>query len=313
MTEMETVCEVSVSNGIATLTFGSTRSGSTSWPNSLPTSLLERMAQRLRELNQDPRVRVIILKPKGERFFCTGANVDEMLERAAEGDEAFFGGFAPVYAQWAGSPKQTIAVVSGGCFGGGLGLARGAKWVIGVERVTTFRLSELDLGILPAVVSMPLRMRLHDKVFLAMALDREVKDAAWAMKVGLLTHCVSPEALEDTVAELAAQLAAEPPQLPELGEPDITNLSSGFDDEFVVQLLEGDLPETADIIEQLPEVEGAEINPEAVAELLDIVRKPTGTDDILSQMQALAQITGRCSRSEQTQRWIKRMQAKRKK
>ena len=47
--------------------------------NSLPGSILQKLASSINELGQDKKVKVIVLKSQGEKAFCAGASFDELI------------------------------------------------------------------------------------------------------------------------------------------------------------------------------------------------------------------------------------------
>jgi enoyl-CoA hydratase/carnithine racemase len=81
------------------------------------------LRRRLGELADDASVRVVVLEGAGP-VFCAGADTREFAEQTAElirGRWTRLG--QQVFAELAGLPQTTVAVVTGGAFGGGLELA----------------------------------------------------------------------------------------------------------------------------------------------------------------------------------------------
>ena len=60
--------------------------------NSLPSRVLNDLAQAITRAGQDEATKVIILKSEGDRTFCAGASFDELLtiETKEQGLEFFF-------------------------------------------------------------------------------------------------------------------------------------------------------------------------------------------------------------------------------
>ncbi|HET9279789.1 MAG TPA: enoyl-CoA hydratase/isomerase family protein, partial [Flavitalea sp.] len=78
-------------NGITTIEFHHPQS------NSLPSRILEELAQEIHFVAHDDDTRVVILRSSGEKTFCAGASFDELaaIKTKDEGLQ-FFSGFANV-------------------------------------------------------------------------------------------------------------------------------------------------------------------------------------------------------------------------
>ncbi|MFJ1435366.1 enoyl-CoA hydratase/isomerase family protein [Capnocytophaga canimorsus] len=169
-----------IENKVATIEFGHPNA------NSFPLELLERLAQELNVLSNNPEVAIILLKSEGDRAFCAGASFDELLaiETEAEGNR-FFNGFANLFLAMRECKKLIIGRVQGKAVGGGVGLIAACDYVFAVE-VATIRLSELSLGIGPFVIA-PVILRKTGQAALNelfMAPD-QWKNAYWAQQKGL--------------------------------------------------------------------------------------------------------------------------------
>jgi enoyl-CoA hydratase/carnithine racemase len=93
------------------------------------------------------RTRVVIIRSAHPRFFCAGADLDEMKEATPEDARNLLS--QAVFTEIARSPAVTIAVVDGPAIAGGCELALACDLrVIGAGAV--FRLPETSLGIIPA-------------------------------------------------------------------------------------------------------------------------------------------------------------------
>src|ERR1700752_1392210 len=65
--------------------------------NSLPSDLLARLTEDIKNAGADANVRVIVIKSEGDRTFCAGASFDELLRiKNKMAGAQFFSGFAPV-------------------------------------------------------------------------------------------------------------------------------------------------------------------------------------------------------------------------
>ena len=122
-------------------THRSTRSRSPGWFE---------LARIVRELGEDPAVRVVVLRAEG-RGFNAGVDIKEM--QATEGFDALIGANRGCYAAFAAVYEcavPVIAAVNGFCLGGGIGLVGNADIVIVASDDATFGLPEVDRGALGA-------------------------------------------------------------------------------------------------------------------------------------------------------------------
>ena len=63
-----------IKNNIAEITFGTPKS------NSLPSEILEKLAQTILDEASKKEVQIILLKSEGDKAFCAGASFDELLK-----------------------------------------------------------------------------------------------------------------------------------------------------------------------------------------------------------------------------------------
>src|SRR6476469_10144842 len=80
------------------------------------------LATMVRELGEDPNVRVVVLRAEG-RGFNAGVDIKEM--QATEGHDALIGANRGCFAAFAAvydCKVPVVAAVNGFCFGGGIGL-----------------------------------------------------------------------------------------------------------------------------------------------------------------------------------------------
>ena len=104
-----------------------------------------------------------------------------------------------------GLPKPTVALVQGPAYGGGVGLVSACDIALAAERAS-FALTEVRLGLIPAVIS-PFVVRAigesHSRRFM---LTGERFDAETALRIGLVHEVVPAEALEARGAEVVEML-----------------------------------------------------------------------------------------------------------
>lgn len=175
--------------------------------------------QRFAELNADLSVRAIILTGAGTAF-CSGGNVAEMRDRTG-----MFGGTpeAITAAYQAGIQRipyafQTlqvpiIAAINGPAIGAGNDLACMCDLRV-ASSTARFAESFVKVGIVPGDGGCWLLPRVVGWSHAAeMALTGDAIDAEHALRIGLVSQVVAPDALMEAALHLAQRVAANPPHV----------------------------------------------------------------------------------------------------
>ena len=204
--------ELVVLDGIATITFSHPQS------NSLPGTVLRKLADTIIEAGNNVEIKVIILKSLGDKTFCAGASFDELIaiENVEKGKE-FFSGFAHVINAIRTIPKFVIVRVQGKAVGGGVGLACAADYTLAINTASV-KLSELAIGIGPFVVGPAVERKIGTAAFSDLAINATGwKDANWAKEKGMYAETfASIEELDNAVRSLAKTLSQSNPEAMEL-------------------------------------------------------------------------------------------------
>lgn len=167
----------------------------------------------LRELDDDPEVRVIIVTGDGEKAFISGADIAEFeSHRGSESArEAYNEAVEVGYRAMAAPLTPTIAAIRGICFGGGVGLALACHIRICSEDARfCVPAARLGLGYTYAGIK-----RVVDVVGPAYAAEimatARVFNAGEALQMGAVNRVVPAVALDAAAAETAGQIAASAP------------------------------------------------------------------------------------------------------
>ena len=107
-------------------------------------------------------------------------------------------------------PCPTIAAVNGAVRAGGIGLMASCDLVV-VDRSVNFALTEVRLGILPAVISPYVVAAIGERAARRYLLTAERFDAVEAHRLGLVHAVVEPDALEATGTALLDALGQAGP------------------------------------------------------------------------------------------------------
>ena len=180
--------------------------------NAFDDALIAELTAALEALAEDSSVRALVLAAEGKSF-SAGADLGWMQRMAGYGDEenlADARALARLMATLDALPKPTLALVQGAAYGGGVGLVACCDIVVAAERAS-FCLSEVMLGLIPAVISPYVIGKIGASAARRYFLTAERFDAQRALVLGLVHEVVAPEALEATGASILGALSAGGP------------------------------------------------------------------------------------------------------
>lgn len=208
--------------------------------NALGREMVGALRAGLERACADDTVRVIVIAG-ADPVFCAGANINEYKTVADREQIIEEGGALYDLADYmARCEKPIIGRVQRAAFGGAIGLVASCDMVVAAED-TRFSLSEVRLGIVPAVISQALLTSVGPRHARELLLRAEPFDATTALRVGLIQAVVPADQLDDIIGEWCVQLrAGAPGALASAKElfHDLThgNLTSGERRERIVQL-----------------------------------------------------------------------------
>ncbi|HEY9217470.1 MAG TPA: enoyl-CoA hydratase-related protein, partial [Phenylobacterium sp.] len=160
--------------------------------NAFDAELIAAMAQAFETLNGAEHVRVVFLRGAGGTF-SAGADLDWMRAAAdqteAENREDAMQMARMFKALW-DVPALTCALIEGGAFGGGAGVAAACDIAIATEDAR-FSFSEVRLGLIPAVISPYVVAAIGPRNARALFATGQVFSAHYAARIGLITEAVA--------------------------------------------------------------------------------------------------------------------------
>jgi len=174
--------------------------------NALDSAPLEAFFSALPELGADDGLRALVLSTTSPRAFCAGADTQEALSR--EAGVARMRAFGDLYAALAAVPVPSVCVCVGNTLGAGAELAAGADLRVGGENLLLGWVgARLGVPVGPArLVGLVGLARAKELIYTGRRLDADAADA-----LGLLTRRAPAEQAEAVALELAAAVAALPP------------------------------------------------------------------------------------------------------
>jgi enoyl-CoA hydratase/carnithine racemase len=195
-------------NGIGWLTFNNPARR-----NAMSLEMWQATGIVLDDFENDPDVRVIVMRGAGGKAFVAGADISQFEDQRKNAEQA------AVYAsisegaknRMASLNKPLIAMIQGFCIGGGLGVATTADIRIASED-SFFGIPAAKLGLAYAFESLNKLVGLVGPAFAKEILFTGRRlDASEALRIGLVNRVVPVDHLESTVSELAQEIAANAP------------------------------------------------------------------------------------------------------
>lgn len=180
--------------------------------NALSAELLGELVQTLHALAHDDAVRVVVLGGNGPSF-CAGADLGAMKASANASFEENLADaerLGHLFAGLADFPKPVVGRVHGNVFGGGIGLVSACDIPVASDDAV-FALTEVRLGIVPALISPYVRRRIGDHHARELMMTGERFGASRALQIGLVQHVVKSSELDDKVDERVQALLAGGP------------------------------------------------------------------------------------------------------
>ncbi len=166
--------------------------------NAFDADLISAMEEAFRTLQGAEGVRVVFVRGAGG-MFSAGADLEWMRAAAdrSEGDNREDAlAMAVMLKQLWDMPALTVALIEGGAFGGGAGVAAACDLAIATADAS-FSFSEVRLGLIPATISPYVVQAIGPRAARGLFATGRVFDAAYAEKIGLLTEVVADAAALD--------------------------------------------------------------------------------------------------------------------
>ncbi len=181
--------------------------------NALDADMGEQLIATLKKLEANPKVRAVVIMGQGESF-CAGADIGLMRKSATFSKKQNYEtalAQAAIFHTLYAMQKPTIARVHGAVRGGGVGIVAACDIAIG-SRDTTFRLSEVRLGIAPVMISPYVVAAIGERQARRYFLTGETFDASEAYRIGLLHDIVEIGELNARIGNVLAELYCGGPQ-----------------------------------------------------------------------------------------------------
>ncbi|MDB5494778.1 MAG: enoyl-CoA hydratase/isomerase family protein [Phenylobacterium sp.] len=178
--------------------------------NAFDADLISAMDEAFETLRGAEGVRVVFLRGAGGTF-SAGADLAwmrEAVEQTEADNRADAHAMAVMMKRLWDLPALTVALIEGGAFGGGAGLAAICDLAVATEDAK-FAFSEVRLGLIPAVISPYVVAAVGLRAARQLFATARVFDAAYAERIGLITEVVTDAAgLTAAHDRIAAEIMA---------------------------------------------------------------------------------------------------------
>jgi len=175
--------------------------------NAFDAALVQRLTEVLIELKSLQDVRVVVLTGAGSAF-SAGADINWMRAMAGCSEEENFEDalhLADLMALLNAMPLPTVACVNGHAYGGGVGLLACCDIVL-ASNEARFALSEVRLGLVPAVISPYVVAAIGARNARRLFLSGEAMNAKLARRVGLVHEIAKPNKLDAALEDQLGML-----------------------------------------------------------------------------------------------------------
>ena len=218
--------------------------------NAYDAGLINGVLAAMDELGSKPNLRVVVLKGNGKHFQA-GADlkwINGVRPKSADENEAVSRATFEAVQRLNTLPIPTVALVQGGCFGGGTGVISACDVVIAADNAL-FSITEVRWGLTAAIIIPQLCDAIGVRQVRRYALTGERFGAEEARRIGLVHEVVALAELEAAGAKVVEQLLGNGPEA--LAETKALAMESSFggmgvDDEAYARLVTDALGAAAD-------------------------------------------------------------------
>ncbi len=216
-------------NGVATITMNRPEVG-----NAFNAELISELIDALKQLSGE-ETRLLQLRGSGKHFSAGGdlnwmKNAIHLSEQENYDDARTLSELLYTLNHF---PAPTMAVVQGAAFGGAIGLICACDIAVGADN-TRFSLSEVRIGLIPAVISAYVVQAIGTRQARRYFLSAEVFSGEKALELELLHELVPESELDTKADELTQQLLGNAPAATRLAKSMLHSVhNKPIDDEFV--------------------------------------------------------------------------------
>jgi enoyl-CoA hydratase len=176
--------------------------------HALTLDMVHAMTEALVNWQKNRKVKCVVIDHAEGRGFCAGGDIaflrDSALNDGGVSGRKFFHDEYQLNHLLYTYPKPVVAFMDGVTMGGGVGISQPAHFRVATSN-TRFAMPETGIGLFPDVGGGWYLSRLEGRVGPFLALTGARLDGAECLSLGLATHYLPTEALEDAKARIATE------------------------------------------------------------------------------------------------------------
>ncbi|MBW2370846.1 MAG: enoyl-CoA hydratase/isomerase family protein, partial [Deltaproteobacteria bacterium] len=193
-----------VQDGIAVITFNRPKA-----LNALNSALIDEFSDAIDTVSQDSDIRALVLTGAGGKSFVAGADISELATLDTTKAKSLSAKGQNIICKLESLAIPVIAAVNGFALGGGCEIALACDFIYAAE-TAKFGLPEITLGLIPGYGGTQRLPRLIGKnLAKELILTGKMLSAAEAREVGLVNKVCEPDALIETVRDVAKAIATK--------------------------------------------------------------------------------------------------------
>jgi len=197
MSETNSKIDYRTDNGVAIITLNDPPANTYSY------EMMQQLDQAILDARMDDLVQVIVITGNGDKFFCSGADI-QMLANVTPTFKYYFCLHAnETLNRLEQTPKLVIAAINGHCVGGGLEVALAADIRIARRAGGKMGLPEVSLGVLPGTGGTQRLVRVVGK---SRAIELMATGELFAFEVGREIGLIDRLMIADTGESLLEQV-----------------------------------------------------------------------------------------------------------
>lgn len=171
--------------------------------NAFNEELIEILTNKIKEFNKKENVRLLVLTGEGASF-CAGADLNWMKKMKNYSETQNFEDskkLSELFVALNEFSKPVIGKINGSALGGGVGLVSCCDYIIATDDAQ-FGLTEVRLGLVPAVISPFVIAKIGESQARAYFMSGERFGAQRAREIGLIHEVVTKDKLEEATEKL---------------------------------------------------------------------------------------------------------------
>ena len=195
--------------------------------NAFDNLMIAEMTKVFKELHQDQKVRVVVIKGEGESF-CAGGDLrwmKSMIQYSKQENQKDSELLYEMFEALSKVPVPVMALVHGHVMGGGLGLIAACDMTFAVEG-TLMCFSETRLGMAPSVISPFVARKVKISELNRYFLTAEFFGCQQALDMGLIQAWGSRSEMEEQVVKLSKKILNNGPKALQVTKALLSELSS---------------------------------------------------------------------------------------